>query len=225
MFPSTNSTAPRPPSTCAKCWSPHISFSDGSSRREGITSGRWPVRNAFSATLAARLAERTAAKVARASTVVPAAVASDEIVTQSAIERTSVRERPPPALWQDGCVIIEIRGHDLPGRICGPTPEGGEYEDIHVGLARANDAIGLVAGDAESARWELEVKVKEGPDGGFDCTGPSVFGKPGERHLGLRWVAVGDDGSMFVFRATKLRLNDVGLELTTRAVEGGGRLV
>ena len=122
-------------------------------------------------------------------------------------------------------MIIEIRGHDLPGRICGPTPDGGEYEDIHVGLARKNDTIDLVPGDAESARWELEVRVKDGPDGGFDCTGPSVFGTPGERHLGLRWVTIADDGSLSVFRAAKLRLTDVDPDLTDRAVEEGRRLV
>ncbi|HKE54955.1 MAG TPA: DUF5990 family protein [Actinomycetota bacterium] len=122
-------------------------------------------------------------------------------------------------------MIIEIRGYDLPGRSCGPAPEGGDYRNIHVGLARGNDTIDLVPGDAETASWELEVKVKDGPDGGFDCTGPSVFGVPGERHLGLRWVTVGDDGSMFVFRAAKLRLNDIDANLSARAVADGRRLV
>lgn len=122
-------------------------------------------------------------------------------------------------------MIIEIRGHDLPGGSCGPTPEGGEYVNIHVGLARRNDTVDLVPGDAESASWELEVKVKDGPESGFDCTGPSVFGTPGERHLGLRWVTVADDGSIFVFRAAKLRLNDIDPTLTRRAVDEGKRLV
>ena len=122
-------------------------------------------------------------------------------------------------------MIIQIRGHDLPGRSCGPTPEGGTYEDVHVGLARGNETIDLVPGDADSASWELEVRVKDGPDGGFDCTGPSVFGTPGERHLGLRWLATGDDGSPFVFRAAKLRLNDIDPDLTRRAVHEGRRLL
>ena len=56
-------------------------------------------------------------------------------------------------------MIIEIRGHALPGRRCGPSPEGGDYGNIHVGLARQNDTIDLVPGDAESVSWELEVKV------------------------------------------------------------------
>lgn len=122
-------------------------------------------------------------------------------------------------------MIIEIRGHDLPGSSCGPTPEGGEYENIRVGLARRSDTVDLVPGDAESASWELEVKVKDGPEGGFDCTGPSVFGTPGERHLGLRWVTVAEDGSILVFRAAKLRLNDIDPTLTRRAVDEGKRLV
>src|SRR5262245_25909183 len=104
----------------------------------------------------------------------------------------------PDGRWEDDSMIIEIRGHDLPGGSCGPTPEGGEYVNIHVGLARRNDTVDLVPGHAESASWELEVKVKDGPEGGFDCTGPSVFGTPGARHLGLRWVRVADDGSILV---------------------------
>ena len=124
-----------------------------------------------------------------------------------------------------GRVIIEIRGHSLPGRNCGPTSDGGEFRDIHVGLARKGDTIDLVPGDAESAQWELEVKVKRGTDGGFDCTGPSVLGSPGERHLGLRWVAVGDDGSLDVFRAAKLRLSDIDPKVAKKATDEGGRLV
>ena len=56
-------------------------------------------------------------------------------------------------------MIIEIRGHDLPGRRCGPSPEGGDYENIHVCLARQGDTIDLVPGYAQSASRELEVKV------------------------------------------------------------------
>ena len=122
-------------------------------------------------------------------------------------------------------MIIEIRGHDLPGRDCGPAPEGGRYENIHVGLARRNDTIDLVPGDADAAAWQLEVTVKDGPDGGFECTGPSVFGTPGERHLGLRWVTVDVDGSLSVFRAAKLRINDVDPSVLEQATATGGRLV
>jgi Family of unknown function (DUF5990) len=88
-----------------------------------------------------------------------------------------------------------IEIHDLPGGSCGPTPEGGEYVNM------------------------------EGPEGGVDCTGTWMFGTPGERHLGLRWATVADDGSILVFRAAKLRLNDIDPTLTRRAVDEGKRLV
>ena len=55
----------------------------GSWNRDGINIGRSPTSSARSATRAERFADRTAAKVASASTSVPAAVASAEIVTQS----------------------------------------------------------------------------------------------------------------------------------------------
>src|SRR5579871_442498 len=63
-------------------WKP--TFWTGSSSRDGTSSGRSPASNERSATRAARLAERTDANVATPSTSVPPAVASDEIVTQSA---------------------------------------------------------------------------------------------------------------------------------------------
>jgi hypothetical protein len=46
---------------------------------------------------------------------------------------------------------LEIRGIDLPGRRCGPSPTGDWYEDIHVGIRHRNDTIDLVPGDAPDA--------------------------------------------------------------------------
>jgi hypothetical protein len=88
-------------------------------------------------------------------------------------------------------MVVEIRGHDLPSRRCGPTPDGGSYDNIHVGIVRRADPIELAPGDAPSARWQLEVIVRRGDDGTFDFGGPFVHGKRGERHLGL---ALGDPG-------------------------------
>jgi hypothetical protein len=59
--------------------------STGSSSREGIRTGRRPAISDRSATRAERLADLTELNVATASTSVPPAVASDEIVTQSAM--------------------------------------------------------------------------------------------------------------------------------------------
>lgn len=49
-------------------------------------------------------------------------------------------------------MVVEIRGRDLPGRRCGPGPDGGSY----------------------------------------------VHAKRGERHLGLRWGTLEDDGTFMV---------------------------
>jgi hypothetical protein len=50
---------------------------------------------------------------------------------------------------------VEIVRADLPGTSCGPSPEGGTYRDIHVGLKRARETIELIPGDATEARWDV----------------------------------------------------------------------
>lgn len=65
------------------CSSPNMIFCAVSSRRDGISTGRSPASSDSSAARAVRLAERTEENVATASTSVPPAVASEEIVTQS----------------------------------------------------------------------------------------------------------------------------------------------
>lgn len=122
-------------------------------------------------------------------------------------------------------MVVEIRGRDLPGRRCGPTPDGGSYENIHVGIVRRGETIELVPGDAPSARWQLEVTVRSGDDGTLDFGGPFVHGKRGERHLALRWGTLEDDGTFTVFRGAKLRFSDVDPSVLQRALRGGGRLV
>ena len=122
-------------------------------------------------------------------------------------------------------LIVEINGTDLPGRRCGPSPEGRMYEDVHVGLARRGDTVELVRGDARLARWEFEVKVRRDENGTLDFGGPFVHGRRGERSFGLRWGTLAWDDSFDVFRAAKLRLSDVEAELIEHALSTGGRLV
>jgi len=121
-------------------------------------------------------------------------------------------------------MIVEIRGSDLPGRRCGPAPDGSFYENIHVGLARRTETVDLVPGDAETARWEFEITVRDLEDA-FDIGGPFVHGKRGERHLGLRWGILNGDGSFTVFRAAKLRFSDVDPSALRHTVKTGGRLI
>jgi Family of unknown function (DUF5990) len=122
-------------------------------------------------------------------------------------------------------MVVEIRVRDLPGRRCGPTPDGGSYENIHVGIVHRGGTIELVPGDAPCARWQLEVTVRSGDDGTLDFGGPFVHGKHGERHLALRWGTLEDDGTFTVFREAKLRFSDVDPSVPQRAQKGGGRLV
>src|SRR5947207_6047058 len=61
-----------------------------------MRSGRSSASRVRSATRAARFAERTEAKVAPARTSVPPAVASEEMVTQSAMARRSYEVEPLP---------------------------------------------------------------------------------------------------------------------------------
>src|SRR5579872_3520228 len=82
MASAVASAVPPPPRTCTKWLSMKPTLTGGSSGRDGIRSGRIPTSNDSSATRAARLAERTEVNVAPASTNVPPAVASDEIVAQ-----------------------------------------------------------------------------------------------------------------------------------------------
>lgn len=121
-------------------------------------------------------------------------------------------------------VRVEIRGTELPGRRCGPSPEGEAYENVHVGLRHRDGPIDLVPGDAPSAEWQLEVVVRRGPDDGIDYGGPFVYGRRGERALGLMWGTL-QNGAFDVFRAAKLRLEDVDPALVEQALGGGGRLV
>src|SRR5262245_49825125 len=106
----------RPPSRRSTWPSCQSTFWAGSWSRLGTSNGRTPASRASSATRAARLAERTDAKVAAASTSVPAAVASEATVGQSAIPagyglRAAVsRRRPRLALGAGEDAGAEGRG-------------------------------------------------------------------------------------------------------------------
>src|SRR2546423_2863835 len=84
MRPSSTSITPPCPCRVTRYPSMNGIRSTGSSSREGIRTGRWAESGERSATRAEGLADRVEANVAAASTSVPPAVASEEIVTQSA---------------------------------------------------------------------------------------------------------------------------------------------
>ena len=81
-------------------------------------------------------------------------------------------------------------------------------DDVHVGIQLKREPTELVRGDAQRARWTLDVDVIEHPDG-VDFRGPAVQGRRGERFVYLTWGNVGDDGTFAGFRRAKLMLADV----------------
>jgi ankyrin repeat protein len=122
-------------------------------------------------------------------------------------------------------VTVEIVGSDLPGRSCGPGLAGQMYENVHVGLKHRKDGVvELVPGDASSATWRFAMTVRRDEDG-IDFGGPFVYGRKGERALGLVWGELGLDDGFDVFRAAKLRLEDLDPTLVEQALDTGRRLV
>jgi hypothetical protein len=135
-----------------------------------------------------------------------------------------------------GTMTVVIEGTELPGRACQPGPDG-RHENVHVALGgRATDrpavpvpgkpgmGIEPVPGDAHAARWEMPVTVRRDDDG-FDFAGPFVRGVRDDRHLGLIWGDLVDDGTLRLFRGAKLRLVDVDPDLIEQALRPGHTLV
>ena len=100
-------------------------------------------------------------------------------------------------------MILEIRGHNLPGRTfaCAEGP----YANVHCGIQLGREPADLVPGDAPMAVWTTEIRVVDGPD----FRGPAVQGKKGERFVYLTWGDVGPDGTFTMFRRAKLMLGDL----------------
>jgi Family of unknown function (DUF5990) len=115
---------------------------------------------------------------------------------------------------------IVIEGHTLPGRsFCS---DGMMLESVHVAVQVGTEAIGPVRGDAESARWEVDVTVirntVDAATSEFDFRGKAVHGKAGERFLYLTWGNIDDAGKFAMFRRAKLMLHRVDPQLIDEAV-------
>jgi Family of unknown function (DUF5990)/Domain of unknown function (DUF5655) len=134
-------------------------------------------------------------------------------------------------------VPVVIEGFDLPGRSCHPAPDGTAYRNVYVarhGTGKEENSLTVpgkpwrvtepVPGNADSARWEFEISVLRGEDG-FDFAGPLVRGDKTDRHLGLAWGDVTDDGVFHLFRGAKLRLVDVDPKLIDQSTRPGRALV
>jgi uncharacterized protein DUF5990/uncharacterized protein DUF5655 len=135
-----------------------------------------------------------------------------------------------------GTLTVVIEGASLPGLIL-PSAGGGEYRNLHIGLAtksRERPALAVpgkpwraadpVPGDSPSARWEAPVTVRRDTDG-FDFSGPYVRGARDDRNLFLAWGDVRDDGTMRLVRGSKLKLTQVDPRLVEEATRPGHQLV
>ncbi len=117
---------------------------------------------------------------------------------------------------------IVIEGHDLPGVEF--VSDGVPRHNVHVAVQVGDHPVGLVRGDADSARWEIDVRPVVSDDG-VDLRGPAVHGKKGERFLYLTWGDVGAGGSFAMFRRAKLMIADIEPEMLAAATSHDGVLV
>jgi hypothetical protein len=104
-------------------------------------------------------------------------------------------------------MLLEIRGHHLPGRSwhLDETP----CHNVHVGIQLGREPVELVPGDADAATWTTEVTLRMLDDGGTDFCGPAVQGRRGARFVYVTWGNVGDAGKFTMFRRAKLMLADL----------------
>jgi hypothetical protein len=117
---------------------------------------------------------------------------------------------------------ITILGEVLPGREF--ISDGAPLGNVHVGMQVGKDPVGLVPGDASSARWDVDVRAVV-DDGAVDLRGPAVHGKKGERFLYLTWGEVSADGSFAMFRRAKLMVGDIDPVLLAATASDDGTLV
>jgi hypothetical protein len=132
-------------------------------------------------------------------------------------------------------VVVEASG--LPGRSFCAGPDAPTFQNVHLGLrSTSKDRPRLVTpgypwqvtepvpGDAQSARWEVDITVRRGDDG-LDFGGPFVRGDRTDRHLGLVWGDVSAEGTFRLIRGAKLKLAEIDPALVTEGMRPGSRLV
>ena len=119
-------------------------------------------------------------------------------------------------------VRVIIEGHDLPGsQFCA---DGAQLQNVHVAVQVSKGPVDPIRADADSVRWELDVRAVVDDDT-VDLRGPAVHGKRGERFLYLTWGEVGADGSFAMFRRAKLMISDIDPDLLSAAARGAGTLI
>ena len=174
-MPSVCSATARPPAMRNHRRSWKSTFSSGSPSRDGTSTGRRPASRARSATRAERFDDRTALNVAAASTSVPPAVASEEMVDpvghgrnlraggRASRGRSAGGDRVN-SRWPPG-----IRGCEGAARLSPPMPE------INV-FRNARDAVALESGEVlfrEGEPGDVDVRGGRRPGASSACTARS----------------------------------------------------
>ena len=118
---------------------------------------------------------------------------------------------------------IVIEGHDLPGAEF--VSDGERLRNVHVAVQVGKEPVGLVRGDAGTARWEIDVRAIVADGRVVDLRGPAVHGKKGERFVYLTWGDVGTGDSFAMFRRAKLMIGDIEPEMLAGAARADGVLV
>lgn len=115
-----------------------------------------------------------------------------------------------------GALKVTIVGEKLPGRTWD------EHTNVHVGVQKGKDVVGLVAADASVATFTFDIVLRETEDG-LDFRGPFVHGTPGDRFFYLSWGDLDEGtGEFTMFRRAKLMLAAIPAGVvrpTTTAIE------
>jgi hypothetical protein len=79
-------------------------------------------------------------------------------------------------------MLLQIRGHHLPGRTWRVHDE--QYDNVHVGIQVGKEPCELVRGDADTSSWTIPIEVVA-REGELDYRGAAAQGRPGSRFVYL----------------------------------------
>jgi hypothetical protein len=116
-------------------------------------------------------------------------------------------------------VPVRIIGRRLPGLVWAGR------SNIHLGVQRGSEVVGIVRGDEGEATFDIEVELSDaGDDGVADFLGPYVHGRRGARFVYLCWGEVDDDGIFTTFQRLKLPLSPLVDQFGVEAVRNSQRV-
>ncbi|WP_146221061.1 DUF5990 family protein [Mycolicibacterium moriokaense] len=108
-------------------------------------------------------------------------------------------------------MLLQIRGHHLPGRAWRSPDE--QFDNVHVGIQVGKEPRELVRGDADTSSWTIPIEDVSRDDE-LDFRGAAVQGRRGSRFVYLTWGDLAEDGSFTMFRRAKLTLADLAPLIT-----------